>query len=263
MRNALMWLMWLTGNFYRMRMINQKITVEPGQAGWRNFRRISKRVEAYKEKQEPIGTERDHLVAKVVVCFSSFDMILSLLFPMPAFCLDLFFSSTFFFDVSTFSWFQCELQSTISLTMEDVFDQSRSWRRTRCTNRLPHIDAETRFVRKNIRFCDRPDEAIRLLFAMAGWCWLQIAMEQRQPQQQRRTLTQPFHCKLQARITKHNGMAQSVISLTYLKFSFTIEDALEDMCPLWAERRARRTKKVPHRRGDALCAGKHWASCDS
>ena len=41
--------------------------------------------------------------------------------------------------------------------MEDVFDQSRSWRHTRCTNRLPHIDAETRFVRKNIRFCDFRD----------------------------------------------------------------------------------------------------------
>ena len=102
------------------------------------------------------------------------------------------------------------------------------------------------------------DTAVPLRSAITA---LQITLQLRRPQLKSTRWMQPLHCKLQHKITKPIGTAQSTMSWLGLKMHFTMAGAKRTQNQ---HSRTRRTDEVPHiDAGSHFVRKKHRVSCDS
>ena len=115
---------------------------------------------------------------------------------------------------STISWLGLKMHFTMAGAKRTQNQHSR----TRRTDEVPHIDAGSHFVRKNIEFRAIPKHHLYAAVPMrSALTALQITLQLRRPPRQSTRWMQSFQCKLQ-----HSDTSQSMSSLTFLKVTFTM-----------------------------------------
>ena len=134
--------------------------------------------------------------------------------------------------------------------------------RTRRTDEVPHIDAGSHSVQKIQGFVQFLTPKHHLHTAVkvplrSAITALQITLQLRRPPLKSTRWMQPLHCKLQPKITKPIGTAQSTISLPDLKVHLTMAGAKR------TQNRHSRTRRIDEVPNKPLCAKKQQVSCDS